>query len=338
MVKRILVDSLYINNSGGKVLLDYLVSQLEQHNLEVFYIFDERCEASFNDVPVKRKMFMEPSLVSRYRFYKKHKLSFDIVLCFGNLPPNIKLAARVYTYFHQPMFLTIPTSFSPVDKLKFWLKIQFVLAIKYNTDFWIVQSGFIKQKLMSKYKQPAEKVLVVPFYPPTNCQKSKNVLRHTYLYVSGGSIHKNHVNLVHAFSKFFKKHCIGELILTVDNGFSELIQLIEQKKTEGINIRNLGFIAREDLIPEYQKAEYIIYPSLAESFGLGLIEGVENGCKVIAADLPYSYEVCEPSIVFDPLKIDEIVSALELTLQGEIKPSKQVIFNEIDTIIQILKN
>lgn len=35
----ILFDSLYINNSGGKVLLDYLVEELENSGLNVFCKF-----------------------------------------------------------------------------------------------------------------------------------------------------------------------------------------------------------------------------------------------------------------------------------------------------------
>lgn len=43
----LLLDSLYINNSGGKILLDYLVEILETHKIPTYYLFDERCKGDF---------------------------------------------------------------------------------------------------------------------------------------------------------------------------------------------------------------------------------------------------------------------------------------------------
>jgi glycosyltransferase involved in cell wall biosynthesis len=76
---------------------------------------------------------------------------------------------------------------------------------------------------------------------------------------------------------------------------------------------------------------------LAESFGLGLVEAINCGCKVIGADLPYTYAVCKPSIVFNPLEVDSIVSALCLSLQDNIPPSQAIVKNQIQNIIEILK-
>ena len=53
---------------------------------------------------------------------------------------------------------------------------------------------------------------------------------------------------------------------------------------------------RLTLQKEYLSSEFLMFPSLTESFGLGLIEAIECGCKVIGADLPYTYEVCEPHL------------------------------------------
>ena len=37
----ILIDALHINNSGGKILLDYLIKSIEKSNIEVFYLLDD---------------------------------------------------------------------------------------------------------------------------------------------------------------------------------------------------------------------------------------------------------------------------------------------------------
>ena len=38
----ILVDAIYINNSGGKILLDYLIINLEKSNTKILYLLDTR--------------------------------------------------------------------------------------------------------------------------------------------------------------------------------------------------------------------------------------------------------------------------------------------------------
>ena len=146
----ILIDSLYVNNGGAKILLDYLVKEIEKTTLDVFYLFDERNIDSYHEISESRKIYLKASLIERYFFFKKNKYNFTKVLCFGNLPPNIRLKAEVYTYFHQSMYLNIPKEFSIKEQIKFKLKILILKFIAKNTDFWLVQSKLIKEKLSQK--------------------------------------------------------------------------------------------------------------------------------------------------------------------------------------------
>ena len=86
----------------------------------------------------------------------------------------------------------------------------------------------------------------------------------------------------------------------------------------------------------YQTSEFLIFPSLTESFGLGLVEGIENGCKVIAANLPYTFAVCTPSIVFDPYVVGSIVNALEQSLQNNTKESEILIVDTVNEVVQLI--
>lgn len=93
------------------------------------------------------------------------------------------------------------------------------------------------------------------------------------------------------FVNFFDEHQTGSLTSTVDEKFHEIFVLIENKKKLGYPIYNKGFVNHATMEEVYAKAEFHIFPSLAESFGLGLVEAIDCGCKVIAADLPYTYAV-----------------------------------------------
>ena len=127
------------------------------------------------------------------------------------------------------------------------------------------------------------------------------------------------------------------LVLTVDIGYLEIYNLIRQKIESGYPIKNLGFINREELYQHYQSAEYLIYPSLSESFGLGIIEAVENGCKVVGADLPYLHEVCDPSIVFNPLDQESIYKSFFYATDGKnIPPTILRTSDQIDELIRLI--
>jgi glycosyltransferase involved in cell wall biosynthesis len=116
------------------------------------------------------------------------------------------------------------------------------------------------------------------------------------------------------------------------------LELIELKKNMGYPITNIGFVGRTELQKAYLSSEFLIFPSLAESFGLGLIEAIECGCKVIGADLPYTYEVCEPSIIFNPTDDESFFEAFESSMKEDIKISIPKIGNNINELINILRD
>lgn len=336
----ILIDAIYINNSGGKVLLDYLIKELEKSEIEVCYLLDYRIRDKHPMIKRTNQIsFLKAGLLSRYKFYLKNKNKFSKVLCFGNLPPNIRIKATVFTYFHQLMYLKIPNEFTFVERLKFLIKIQVLKKFAPNTDLWLVQSSLIKRKLEHKFNIDSNRVLSMPFYPQFDRKLNENVKRElgTYIYVSNGTPHKNHERLIEVFCKFYDKHKKGKLILTINKNFPSLLKLIKDKIKQSYPIINIGFVDRDLLKKKYYESEFLIFPSLAESFGLGLIEAVECGCKVIGADLPYTFEVCEPSIVFDPLSNASLLEAFEKSISSELSDTTPRIKNNIIELLNILK-
>lgn len=333
----ILLDSLYINDSGGKVLLDYLVEKIERAQINCYYLFDDRCKDDYGFIPNQRKQYMKASLLKRHLFYNKNKDKFSKVLCFGNLPPTIKLNVQVYTYFHQPKYLKIPKTLSLLSKIKLHLKTSFLNSIKSKTNFWLVQSDFIRNSLSSKYKIVNKDIILMPFYPPLiNERKGYTRKKDGFVYISNGGNHKNHFNLIEAFCNYFDEYKNGVLHITISDKFADIINLVKRKEKLGYPIINHGFVNREELIKIYKTNKYLIFPSLAESFGLGLVEAIENGCNVLGADLPYTYAVCNPSIVFNPLNVNDIKRALFESQFDNVKKTEQLVFNQIDELILLL--
>lgn len=333
----ILIDALYINNSGGKILLDYLIKNLEKQQLPIFYLLDQRVKGNIPTIKKENKVvYMKASLSSRKQFYKSHKDVFKKGICFGNLPPNFRISAEVYTYFHQQLYIKLPKDSSLKLKFSFFFKKLIFRSFQKNTDYWMVQTDLINSNFCREFGVDKDIVLTLPFYPELHSIETFERKSYTYLYVSNVSAHKNHIRLINAFCLFYDEYQKGELILTVGEEKIELVSLIKEKIEKKYPIRNLGFIPRQQLAKVYQESEYLIYPSLAESFGLGLVEAIENGCKVIGADLPYTYAVCEPSLTFDPLDEQSIYKSLSLSLQQTVKPSITKVFNSIDEIVRLL--
>jgi len=274
-------------------------------------------------------------------FYIKNKNKFNKVLCFGNIPPPVKLNAKTFTYFQQKLFLSIPKELPFKVKLILFIKSKIVKYLSCNTNFWIVQTKLMKENLLNKFSiSKTKKVLIYPFYPPLIFPNQEVVIRKKscFLYVSTYNTHKNFENLLKGFKLFYDTHKKGELHLTLKNDESDIIKEIKNLISDGYPIFNHGFVNSIRLTCIYRQSEFIVYPSLIESFGLGIIEGIENGCQVIGADLAYTYAVCKPSITFNPKDIISISTALEKTLGSKpIMKTEQLVFNEIESLINMLK-
>jgi glycosyltransferase involved in cell wall biosynthesis len=333
----ILIDAIYINNSGGKIILDYLIESLEDQDVNVTYLLDERIRNNHPKIDKKNKtIYLKPSLKLRHSFYKSNRNSFHKILCFSNLPPSIKLKATVYTYFHQKLFLEIPKQLPLKQKLVFFIKSSIFKFLKSNTNFWIVQTE-VMQKALAKSGISDTKILILPFYPNLpNLPKSEK-LDKSFLYVSSGADHKNHNILLDAFKLHYDKYKTGQLHITVGDEFINLQVKIKQLVLDYYPIFNYGFVNREKLAKLYNSCTFVLYPSLSESFGLGILEGLENDCKIIGANLPYTFAVCNPSLIFDPTDVKSIIKTIQIACTAKVKPSQQLVFNEINKIIELLK-
>lgn len=334
----LLIDSLYINNSGGKVLLDYLVSELETRKVATYYLFDQRCSNDFHEIPYERKSFFKPHLRDRRNFYKMNKNKFSSVLCFGNIPPSVRLDIPVYTYFHNVSLLEAPSNYGFKEKIIKYIKRQYIKRQLPNTSFFLVQSSFVKKLVCNKLNISESECIILPFFKEIGEKKTLDIKKNpnSFLYVSNGNTHKNHKNLLTAWEKLAIKGFYPELHLTITPHFSALIEKINILKSKGIKIFNHGFI---DPINYYKKSQFIIYPSLIESFGLGLIEGIKFGCDVAASNKDYVYEVIKPSSVFNPEDPESIMnSVINLICKKDFPKSKIIVSDQIDKLIELISN
>jgi len=333
----ILIDAIYINSDGGRVLLNYLILSLEKTKLEVFYLLDDRLCDNHQKIKSNKVLYLKASLFRRHRFYLKNRYRFSSVFCFGNLAPSLKLNAKVYTYCHNKLLLERSNELKIIESVKFKIKSVIFSYLLKNTEYIILQTQAIKDVFIEKHTRfGLGNILLIPFYAPFQNETSYSKIDNLFIYISSGVKYKNHNRLLAAFKLFYDDYKIGELHLTVTKNHRELYANIDKINQEGYPVINHKYLDRTELKKLYNKAEFLIYPSFDESFGLGIIEAIENNCKVIGADLPYTRALCIPSLFIDPKSINSIRQSFVNAVFSGTKSTEQLVFNEIDNLIEII--
>jgi glycosyltransferase involved in cell wall biosynthesis len=331
----IIIDSVYVNYSGGKVLLDYLVDEVLARNLEVVFLFDYRFE-NLHKVPENRRFFLKGEL-GRLKFYIKNKHKIKKVFCFGNVPPPIKLKAFVVTYLHHGPFLTDKKTILNFDSCikRFYINLNIS-----NSNLFVVQTKTGAKQFVEQFKFNLKNVEVIPFYNPKRIFRISTVYKtNQFFYVSNDAPHKNHMRLLNVWERLFDNGYKLKLILTIkENGNSLVYKRVLDLINRGLLIENYWFDDIDELNKVYNESNYFIFPSLTESFGLGLIESVDTNCCILCSDLDYAHAVIAPNFVFNPYSEDDIYnSILQCLKDGKmIYPSKKKVNNEIEKLLNLI--
>ena len=342
----LLIDAIYIHESGGKALLEYLIRSLSQAGVPFFLLADERLDtSSTSTIPENKWVKLLSTESNRRHFYEENGISFDTIFCFANVPPPLsRKKQRVFVLFQNTLILS-PFSekngYRLQQKFLFFLRrkyIQFRNQPKYQ---WLVQTQAMKTRLSKRLSIQDNLVEVIPFFEFAEQGMVGQYVRkpNSFLYVADGVPHKNHERLLDAWEYLFDHYQVKpELHLTIPDRFVNLLARIESLHKRGLSITNHGRLEKQELAALYGQSEYLVFPSLSESFGLPLLEAVQAGVKVLAADLPYVHDVIIPSGVFDPMKVEAIAEQVAKTIQlRNTKESRILVRNEIDRLIEVLK-
>ncbi len=333
--KPILIDALHICMGGGLAILNHLVNNLISRNVNFVLLKDSRCPTLQEENKVKRIEVLKSSFGERQRYYNNHQNDFRSVLCFGNIPPYVRLNVPVHTYMHNVSLLKIPKDYSIKRKISSYLKRAIILHYAKNTSDWIVQTSNTANLVKSILKKENQKVLGYPFYYIPE-QLSENVTgkRTDYVFVGDYTNAKGHEYLIEAWIKLHRMGVNPVLHLTVTD--LEICKYINDARAEGATIVNHGIIPFNEVFELYKKSKATVYPSLNESLGLGIIEAMESGCDVIGCDLPYMHSVCRPSCTFAPRNSQQIVDAIIKYETGGCSATQPLIRDKVNDFITFL--
>jgi glycosyltransferase involved in cell wall biosynthesis len=120
-----------------------------------------------------------------------------------------------------------------------------------------------------------------------------------------------------AWKILFDKKLKPRLLLTANKAlflkeFSELTELVSM-----LNISFVGHVSHETVRKIYSESDCLIYPSISESYGLPLVECNLNKMPIIASELDFVRDVCNPVETFDPNSSRSIAAAVTRFLGRE---------------------
>lgn len=236
------------------------------------------------------------------------------VLCMGSLPPLLGRNDEIIVFMQNRYLLDkcIKSSLPMNVRMRLWIEQLWLRMRCDKVSRFVVQTDTMANFLLSTYHKSAD---IIPFIPNKMTEEDAVAVRESeydFIYVASGEAHKNHMNLVKAWTKLAGMGLHPKLCLTISKQrFPDLCAWIEGEKDRyGLDITNMGELEYDQVQELYRLSRTLIYPSLFESFGLPLIEAVSYGIPVLAADRDYVHDLMIDVKTFDAASPESIAKAV----------------------------
>jgi len=216
----------------------------------------------------------------------------DAVLYSPETSGPLSVGRQVMTV-HDLFVVEHPEWFSQVFSAWYqWLMPRLVKRVAYI----LANSEYTRQRVMERYKLPDEKVVLCRFahnerFAPASDEeverfRSEQGLPERYL-LSIGSIEPRK-NLATLAAAWKQTEASGEGVkLIIAGGVDKVVHKTGGSGADALRdptIQSVGFFQDEELPLLYQGAEAFAFPSLAEGFGLPILESMACGTPVVCSD------------------------------------------------------
>ncbi len=329
--RRLLISAFGIHLGGGLVLLKSLMQVAQKFSKEI--LIDSRFEGDLYD---EKNIFITRVPKSFWSRIKAQSLlairasDGDVLLSFNSLPPLFRSKAYVINYVHAPHFIGAHAGVHYVTLTRIRMLIErlwFYLGIRHCDEVW-VQTETMYLAINRKYPKLSLRVIPLVDDELINGLVSDNYSikdvdsnQYSFFYPADAVGHKNHSRLLAAWQQLANQGLCPKLLLTLkpdemDVAFNEL----GMNKLDFPQIENLGRLSRSEVLKRMQTSTGLIFPSLAETFGIPMLEAQIYGKPIIASERDFVRDVCSPVETFDPESSRSIARAVARYMTNQSMP------------------
>lgn len=238
--------------------------------------------------------------------------------------PSLHISKKSWVYVHNPsIYLNLKISYLRWDFKQFMLILTYPVFTFFLSPLFhglIVQqnwlSGYFRNKIVFVHNaiNPTRK----------NYKKSNtNNKKLTYIYPSIPRIFKGHETIIKSL-KYLQKEELDSIriIFTIDGTENKWSKYIAEK-SKNLPIDLIGYQSNDNIDKLYAKVDFLIFPSLAETWGLPLSEAREFKLPIIVKQAEY---INGPLSGYDKVKVFSDAKALSIIISqcinGDLKYQK----------------
>ena len=241
----------------------------------------------------------------------------------------------VVTTIHDVAFAMNPKVYDPASRQRQELAVQNAIR---RAKILLTPSNATKHDLESHYHVASDRIVVTPLAPTLSVipaqagiHQASELLRKLQigkdryvLSISRLEKKKNTALLIRAFAQLKRKFGAGNpLVLVLAGSFGygeqEIRRVIDEEKMADF-VRLTGYFSDEDASALLSNALCFVFPSVAEGFGIPVLEAMEHGTPVIASNIAVMREVCGvAAVLVSPNDVSALSSAIESIMESKTR-------------------
>jgi len=249
-------------------------------------------------------------------------LQEDVVTSVGNIYPAQRTAVTLYDLIplvQRKQYLSNADALAHyLGKIENLKKSELLLSISDFSRIEAIDLLGIRPDRVVNISSAADKrfqPLEVSADDAHSLREKYSISRKFLMYTGSFDQRKNHANLISAFGKVPSHVRKDYQLVIVGNGwdaiYSELRGVAQRAGLEDDEVIFAGHVSDADLLPLYNLCYLFVFPSLAEGFGLPVLEAMSCGIPTIGSNCTSIPEVIGwADAMFDPKSVESIAEKI----------------------------
>lgn len=245
------------------------------------------------------------------------------------LPFRRQKGVKYVVTIHDLAFRVLPEHYGWQHRLYYGWQVSRALRM---ADVIVADSHNTKRDIIGFYRVPAAKIEVVhlgvaeQFFATAETRPSRVIAEKYFLSITTHPKRKNVLGALQAFALFARQSDVQYVVVGL-MGEPQRQELLALAGELGIRdkVRLFGYADDSQLVSLYQNAEFMLYPSFYEGFGLPVVEAMACGCPVIASNTSSLPEIMpDGEWLVDPHDIAAIAARMQRMLALSADERRQI--------------